>query len=84
MVSHGVVDMLMTLFDEEQIMKNHDANLIREVTKKVTEEVTKEIIRDIQINSVRSLMEKLKLSAEQAMDVLDIPSSERTVLLGKI
>ena len=29
-----VVDMLMTLFDEEQIMKNHDAALMREVTKK--------------------------------------------------
>ena len=33
-----VVTMMMTLYDEEQIMKNHDATLIREVTEQVTEQ----------------------------------------------
>lgn len=63
-----VVDMLMTLFDEEQISKNHDAHLTREN----------------QINSVKNLMETLKLSAEEAMNALKIPASEQSVLLKQI
>jgi len=75
-----VVDMLMTLFTEEQIMKNHDADLKREVTKKVTKEVT----RENQINSIRNLMKTLQLTAEQAMDALMIPSSDRAALIKRI
>lgn len=67
-----VVDMLMTLFDEEQIMKNHDADLTREVTK------------ENQINSIRNLMDTLKFTAEQAMDALKIPPSEQSVLIKSI
>ena len=67
-----VVDMLMTLFDEEQILKNHDADLTREVT------------RENQLNSVRNIMQTLKLTAEQAMDALKIPAAERPTLMNKI
>ena len=75
-----VVDIMMTLFDEEQIMKNHDADLTREVTKKVTRKVTSEVTRENQKNSVRNLMETLKLTAEQAMDALKIPVADREKL----
>ena len=71
-----VVDMLMTLFDEEQIMKNHDADLTREVTNKVTKEN--------QINSIRNLMDTLNFTAKQAMDALKIPASEQSALIKSI
>ena len=35
--------MMMTLYDEEQIMKNHDAALARKITERVTERVTEEV-----------------------------------------
>ena len=35
--------MMMTLYDEEQIMKNHDAALTRKITEQVTERVTEEV-----------------------------------------
>lgn len=60
-----VVDMLMTLFDEEQIMKNHDAHLTREVTNSTL------------LANIKSIMEKMAYTAEQAMDLLNIPNENR-------
>ena len=57
--------MLMTLFDEEQIMKNHDADLTREVTHSTN------------ISSIKNIMNKLAYSADQAMDLLNIPNENR-------
>lgn len=59
-----VVDMLMTLFDEEQIMKNHDASLTRE----------------LMVTNIQSVMEELKVSAERAMEILRIPTAEQSAL----
>lgn len=56
-----VVDMLMTLFDEEQILKNHDANLTREVLSA----------------NIKSIMNKLAYTAEEAMDLLNVPEDKR-------
>lgn len=64
-----VVDMLMTLFDEEQIMKNHDADLTREVTREVTNSTI--------ITNIRSIMENLAYTVEQAMEILNIPTEKR-------
>ena len=61
--------MLMTLFDEEQIMKNHDADLTKEVTKEVTYSTN--------ISNIKSIMSKLSYTAEQAMELLNIPSENR-------
>ena len=41
-----VVTMMMTLYDEEQIMKNHDA-LTRKITEQVTEEVTERVTEQV-------------------------------------
>ena len=75
-----VISMMITLFDEEQIMKNHDATLTREITREVTREVTKEN----QLSSIKNLMETLKLTAQQAMDALKIPESERSMLINQL
>lgn len=64
-----VVDMLMTLFDEEQIMKNHDASLAREVTQEVTSMTNLEAIKNI--------MDKLLYTEDEAMDLLNIPVEMR-------
>ena len=83
-----VISMMITLFDEEQIMKNHDATLTREVTKEVTREVTRVVTREVtkenQLSSIKNLMETLKLTAQQAMDALKIPESERSMLINQL
>ena len=71
-----VISMMITLFDEEQIMKNHDATLTREITREVTKEN--------QLSSIKNLMETLKLTAQQAMDALKIPESERSMLINQL
>ena len=62
--------MMITLYDDAQIMKNHDADLTRTVTERVKDQSKTE--------SIISLMEKLQLSVEEAMDALSVPSDERS------
>ena len=42
-----VVTMMMTLFDEEQLMKNHDASIYREATEKATKKANEKAIASI-------------------------------------
>ena len=42
-----VVTMMMTLFDEEQLMKNHDASIYREATKKANEQAISYLVQDM-------------------------------------
>ncbi len=37
-----------------------------------------------QLSSIRSMMNKLGLTAEKAMDVLDIPAEKRSVYLAQL
>ena len=66
--------MMITLYDDAQIMKNHDADLTRTVTERVTKQVTKRS----NIMSIKKLMYKLHFTEEEAMDALDIPVAERS------
>lgn len=58
-----VVDMLMALFDEEQIMKIHDAALTREVTQEVTQKVTKEVTQNTLIDLVKDGLLSIDIAA---------------------
>ena len=62
--------MMITLYDDAQIMKNHDADLTRTVTERVTKESN--------LKSIKNLMQRLLLTEEEAMDALGIPEEERS------
>ena len=62
-----VVTMMMTLYDEEQIMKNHDAALARKITEQVTEEVT-ERVAEQGIASLVKLCKRMNGSIEDAVE----------------
>ena len=46
---------------------------IAEATEKATEETKKDTL----IKNIRSLMKKLNITAQQAMDILEIPTNEQ-------
>ncbi len=59
--------MYSILFDEEIISRNHDAQLIRDVTASVTESVTADVTAAERENGVRILIDTYKrLSGSQA------------------
>lgn len=74
--------MMITLYDDAQIMKNHDADLTRtvteRVTKRVTKRVTERVTKESNLKSIKNLMQRLLLTEEEAMDALDIPKEERS------
>ena len=62
-----VISMYSILFDEEIISRNHDAQLIRDVTASVTESVTADVTAAERENGVRILIDTYKrLSGSQA------------------
>ena len=61
-----VVDIMSALFDEEIILRNHIMSQRREA------------IKDTKVVDIKNMMEALKLTAEQAMDVLKIPRTEQS------
>lgn len=69
MNEHESKNMRITIYDDEHIMKNHDADLTRTVTERVTKQSN--------IMSIKKLMYKLHFTEEEAMDALDIPEEER-------
>ena len=78
--------MMITLYDDAQIMKNHDADLTstvtervtKRVTKSVTKRVTERVTKESNLKSIKNLMQRLLLTEEEAMDALDIPEEERS------
>ena len=61
--------MMMTLYDEEQIMKNHDAALTRKITEQVTERVT-ERVAEQGIASLVKLCKRMNGSIEDAVETV--------------
>ena len=70
MNEHEAKSMRITIYDDAQIMKNHDADLTRTVTERVTKESN--------LKSIKNLMQRLLLTEEEAMDALGIPEEERS------
>ena len=86
MNEHEAKSMRITIYDDAQIMKNHDADLTRTVTERVTKRVTKSVTKRVtervtkesNLKSIKNLMQRLLLTEEDAMDALDIPKEERS------
>ena len=68
---------MMTLYDEEQIMKNHDAALTRKITEQVTERVTEQVTEEVTervaeqgIASLVKLCKRMNGSIEDAVETV--------------
>jgi predicted hydrocarbon binding protein len=51
-----VVTIMMSLFDEEEILKSYIACEIKEATKEVTKEVTKKVAKESKIETAKNLI----------------------------
>ena len=67
-----VIDMMLTLFDQETLMRNHDASVERKGREAGKAEGKAE--------DVMNLMESMSLDLEKAMDVLKIKDKERSAI----
>ena len=71
------------IFDntEKSATKDGISNITKGTTTAKTEE---RIFADTSIESIKSLMKTLKLTAQQAMEALSIPMSEQSRYLSKL
>ena len=51
---------------------------------KLIEEMLNEKAKEVRVDSIKKIMKKLGMTANKAMDVLDIPESERILYIEKI
>jgi len=51
---------------------------------KLMEDMKNQKAQETRLDDIQKMMTKLKLTVEQAMDVLDIPQSERMLYLERI
>ena len=61
----------------EQVTKDVTRQVTEDVTRQVTKDVTGQVTRQELCKSIQKLIKHLKITAEQAMDVLEIPLEER-------
>ena len=52
------------------------SSVFEDFAREITEEVTKEVTRNNLLTSVKALMQNLNLTAEQAMDGLNVPMED--------
>ena len=57
---------------------------MNEAVRRVMKDVIEEENKNTKLEAIRSIMRKLKLSSEQAMDALEIPKSERATYLSML
>ena len=63
---------MMLLFDDETVTKNHDAAIRRES------------MEEANLSSIRLIMKKLKYTAQQAMEMLEIPADAQKEYMEKL
>lgn len=63
----------------EQVTKDVTRQVTEDVTRQVTKDVTGKVTRQELGKSIQKLIKHLKITAEQAMDVLEIPLEERSL-----
>ena len=56
----------------------------KEAAKEVAKEAAKEATRSEKLNSVKSLMENMKFSLEQALNALGIKGDERVIIMKQL
>ena len=86
-----VIDMMLTLFDQETILENHVAARVREATEKAEKAAREAAAKadkaarvDENLTRIRSLMANMKLSAQDAMAALSIPLNQQAIYIKKL
>ena len=79
-----VVDIMLTLFDQETVLENHVASRVREAEAKAAAKADKAARADQDLTRIRSLMANMKLSAQDAMAALSIPADQQAIYLKKL
>ena len=67
-----VIDIMLTLFDQETAERNFMASAIKENTLNVN------------LAAIKSLMGNMKLSAQDAMTALSIPASQQPIYAAQL
>ena len=79
-----VIDMLDVLFDHDFIMEAHNNTLREEAQAEGRAQGMAQGMAQGVLNSLRAVMTSLSYTAEQAMDVLNIPANERQKYLSQL
>ena len=66
-----VIDLMMVLFDDDVVMRNHDATIRRETRE------------EEQLSAIRKMVQHLNISIKQAMNILEIPEDKQEIYLLK-
>ena len=77
-----VVTMMMTLFDHEQIMKNHDASIRREATEKATKRANEQAIANI-VTIYRQIDGSMDAAIQNVMTMYGYSEEEATAIVQK-
>ena len=77
-----VVTMMMTLFDHEQIMKNHDATIRREATEKATKRANEQAIANI-VTIYRQIDGSMDAAIQNVMTMYGYSEEEATAIVQK-
>ena len=79
-----VVDIMLTLFDQETVLENHVASRVREAEAKAAAKADKAARADQDLTRIRSLMANMKLTAQDAMTALSIPLDQQAIYIKKL
>ena len=63
----------------KRVTQDVTQRVTKDVTRQVTKDVTRQVTRQELGKSIQKLIKHLKITAEQAMDVLEIPLEERSL-----
>lgn len=77
-----VVTMMMTLFDQEQIMKNHDASIRREEREKATKKANEQAIVNI-ITIYKQVNGSMDDAIQNVMTMYDYSEDDATAIVQK-
>ena len=75
---------MMLLFDDETVTKNHDAAIRREAKAEGRAEGHAEGQEEERLSNIRQVMKKLKYTAQQAMEFLEIPVDAQSEYVDKL
>ena len=75
-----VIDMMVTLFDQETVLENHVASVAREAAAKAD----KAARADERLTTIKSLMKTMHWSPIEVMNAMEIPPDQQAIYIKKL
>ena len=79
-----VIDLMITLFDQETVLENHVASVAREAAAKAAAKADKAARADERLTTIKSLMETTNWSAVEVMNAMKIPPDQQAIYIKKL